>query len=331
MHHCLIRLRFKTPLHLGGDGARLSLLGNEMQLHSDTIFSALCIQALQSGGQQALSDLHEDAHDGRLLLSDALPYSGADYFLPKPVLSVPSVREVRTQVPVDRKEFRRLTYLPTTLFETYLQSLLGKTAFDPRDAARTFGLKTDRTMVSMRAVRPEQTPDAQGPLPYAVGLFSFMPDCGLYVVLGFAEKQQKERLLPLFELLGYSGLGGKRSDGFGRFAVEQVLDLEGELPPSAAKLEALLHAENAAYAMTIGMALPKEQELDRAVEGGYFTLVRRGGFAHASAHKKAVLYAMAAGSCFKQRFTGDVYDVAGKEIGHPVYRYLKPLFVGLEL
>ena len=46
--------------------------------------------------------------------------------------------------------------------------------------------------------------------------------------------------------------------------------------------------------------------------------------------KKKDLYVFTAGSCFVNCFAGDIYDVSegGK---HPVYRYAKPIFMGVSL
>ena len=40
------------------------------------------------------------------------------------------------------------------------------------------------------------------------------------------------------------------------------------------------------------------------------------------------MYVFAAGSCFKNEFEGDIYDVTNGG-SHPVYRYAKPLFMGV--
>ena len=44
--------------------------------------------------------------------------------------------------------------------------------------------------------------------------------------------------------------------------------------------------------------------------------------------RKRDLYVFAAGSCFKNEFEGDIYDVTNGG-SHPVYRYAKPLFMGV--
>lgn len=55
----------------------------------------------------------------------------------------------------------------------------------------------------------ETSDDAE---PYHVGGFQFAPNCGVYFLVAGSYD-----LLPLLEQLSYSGIGGKRSSGYGRF------------------------------------------------------------------------------------------------------------------
>ena len=62
-------------------------------------------------------------------------------------------------------------------------------------------------------------------------------------------------------------------------------------------------------------------------------MIRRGGFVASESYakefvKKRDIYAFKAGSCFGKRFEGDVFDVSVSG-AHPVYRYLKPMFIGV--
>ena len=64
-----------------------------------------------------------------------------------------------------------------------------------------------------------------------------------------------------------------------------------------------------------------------------YLLQRRSGFIASDDYsdknvKKNDLYTFAAGSAFKNSFSGDIYDVSGNG-RHPVYRYAKPFFIGL--
>ena len=83
--------------------------------------------------------------------------------------------------------------------------------------------------------------------------------------------------------------------------------------------------------MLLSSALPKQEELNQALEGANYLLQKRSGFVSSVTYadeqrKKRDLYTMQAGSCFQHPFQGDIYDV-GRGGAHPVYRYAKALFL----
>ena len=87
--------------------------------------------------------------------------------------------------------------------------------------------------------------------------------------------------------------------------------------------------------MTLSAALPHMEELEQALDGATYQVIKRSGFVDSVRYAKEqqkhrTLYLLAAGSCFRSQFKGDIYDVAN-EGSHPVYRYGKPLFLGVNL
>ena len=68
--------------------------------------------------------------------------------------------------------------------------------------------------------------------------------------------------------------------------------------------------------------------------GGALQLARRGGFASTewmeTLIKKQTQYFLTAGSVLQRTYQGKLYDV-GIGVPHPVYRYSKPLFMGVTL
>ena len=84
MNCFLYRLRFNTPVHFGSSDSALSLYESEDHFRADTLFSALCHTALQLYGNDGSGKLPDMAKTGRLLLSDAMPWAGDAYYLPKP-------------------------------------------------------------------------------------------------------------------------------------------------------------------------------------------------------------------------------------------------------
>jgi CRISPR-associated protein Csm4 len=78
MKKSIIKLKFLTPLHVGNR----NLSDSRYEIKSDTIFSALC---LESGN---IPKLVEQVREGRLKISDALPYIQDYYYIPKPMIHI---------------------------------------------------------------------------------------------------------------------------------------------------------------------------------------------------------------------------------------------------
>ena len=84
MHYVVFKWHFLTDVRFGGSKGQLADSGYIM--HSDTLFSALCLEAKKQGGDAALDKFYQLCHNKQLLLSDTMPYQGETYFLPKPIL-----------------------------------------------------------------------------------------------------------------------------------------------------------------------------------------------------------------------------------------------------
>ena len=109
MNYCLFKLNFLTPVHFGASASARSLESAGMTLCADTIFSALCHEAQRAGG---LVELIHAARSGGLLLSDAMPFCGEEFYIPKPALPATKLAD---SDPSLRKLMKKLRYLPLSL------------------------------------------------------------------------------------------------------------------------------------------------------------------------------------------------------------------------
>lgn len=327
MNYYLYKLRFASALHVGSDSGRDNLASSEFTIHSDTLFSALCIEAIHNGGEKCLNQLVGMFDRGEAILSDTLPFCAEEYFLPKPVLKKHAVH--MDSEPKDRKLYKNLTYVPLSMFDEYLASASGA----PFDIHRAALLLQDIVLYDKRQCvaisRQEETQ------PYFIGSVVFNDDCGLYMIVGCENDEAKTMLNKLLKSLSYSGIGGKRSIGCGKFVLENSVEIAISDNPSFKTLHSLLNNKNANVYMTLNTSLPTEQELDEVVPTGRFMLCHRGGFVQSMSYsdtplKKKNLYAFASGACLEMPYKGAVYDIAsgGK---HPVYCCLKPLFAGVNI
>ncbi len=328
MRYYIYPLRFDTPVHFGAaeQGGKLEQV--RPGYPSDTLFSALCCEL--AGDEERLGRFVSDLREGSLALSDLFPCAWKDgtlsLYLPKPLLltaAAPekphqSLDEVRRDA-TRRKKQKKLAYIRAGRMREYLSTLpAGEDFSDELDRGREF--LTER--VNMRGDEP---------LPYYVAAFSFGGDTGLYLLAGVRDEGAAAELSRLLTQLGLSGIGGKRSSGYGKF------HLDGEPVPlpdggeDATALAAMLADESAPWQMTLSHLLPAPEETEPLAEG-YYNLVKRGGFVTPLPgeyeQKKNSVYMLTAGSCLRKRLAGRVVSL-GESGGHDVLRAGKGLYVGL--
>lgn len=310
MEFAIYRFRFQTGVHFGAG----ALWDGMSTLPADTLFSALCQEAAQSGGPDAVAALADAVRADELRLSDLFPYLGEELYLPKPLYPVSAEREGDS---ILKKSFKKLQYIPVSKWETYLRG-----ALDPVEDAERLERLGRFSIRMMAASRSAEKLDSGDALPYPVGTYQFYPGNGLYAVAGFSGRKLRRQVEALLRGLSYSGLGGKRSAGFGRFTLEKT-----EVP---AALERRLNGgKSPCMALSVCMAEP--DELERALDGANYLLLKRSGFVASPDYapelrRKQDFYAFRAGSCFEKRFAGGVYDVGG-DGAHPVYRYAAALWM----
>ena len=93
----------------------------------------------------------------------------------------------------------------------------------------------------------------------------------------------------------------------------------------------MLNAKADTY-MTLSLSLPKENELENVLESARYKIIKRSGFVASSKFpdkRKKDLYVLSAGACVASKYEGDVYDVSSDNNYHAVYRYAKPMFMGV--
>ena len=302
MDYKIYKLKFKTAVHFGNG----MLNSSERILRADTLFSALCLEAEKQG---KLGTLYQMAKDGELFLSDMMPYIKDQLLVPKPLLAIEHQGEPSS---VEKKRLKKLTYLPVESLEDYLNGHADKIDIQMSE----LGTAESMTRAAVRGLEETR--------PYHVGLYYFHSRSGLYFIVGAKENKVWVLLEDLLAGLALVGIGGKRTAGLGRFVFERL-----ELP--VVLKERIGKAQEYSVCMTLAAALPQEQEMAAALENATYLLEKRSGFVYSETginEKKRDLYVCAAGSCFRHRFAGDVYEV-GDGSPHPVYRYAKPFFMGV--
>lgn len=303
MNYTVYKLKFTTGVHFG----RGFLNDSDYVFQADVLFSAMYIEALKCGKEE---ELYDSVKSGKLLFSDALPFTSDFYMVPKPLLRIENANQGDSE---EKKKYKRLRYLPVDYLDKFLSGDMNL----EEDPMKDFGRFHQRVMA---AVRKEGDT-----LPYHVGVFYFHSANGLYVIIAHESEKEKCLAEELLEAVSYSGIGGEKSRGLGRFKLKI---------PGRGKEILIKHMQKeSSKKMLLSTALPQDSEMDIALTDASYLLGKRSGFVWSDSYadelrKKEDLYVFMAGSCFKNCFEGDIFDVSGGG-KHPVYRYAKPLFMGV--
>lgn len=313
MTYSIYQLDFYNGVRFGK--GRLEM--TEMTFHADTLFAALFQEALKLNCSE---DFLSYIKAGALRWSDAFPYKGKTLFVPKPMFQKQIANRADQGNSVRKKQFKKMHYLPAAFVRDYMQGHFPEAHLED---CQGIGQEAVKTAV---AVRGHEEPE-----PYRVSAYYFGEGNGLYLMLGSEDAVAAELFDTLIESLSYSGLGGKKSAGLGRFEYMKKTapkDLAQCLKNGVGKPSAY---EEGRYAMLLSTALPEEDEMAAVLEDATYQLLKRSGFVDSTTFdnqqmRKKDLYVLDAGSCFRQRFDGCMMEErnGGR---HPVYRYAYGLFL----
>ncbi|HFI0120761.1 TPA: type III-A CRISPR-associated RAMP protein Csm4 [Streptococcus suis] len=280
-----------------------SLEESSLHFSASRLFSALVLESIKLGKYDEFIQL---AESDDFVLTDAFPYQFTP-FLPKPI-GYPlrekldasrSVLELRQEA----KRNKKLSFIELEAYSDYLQ-----------------GESLEDFYYGRHVYMTKNNPTVDGGL-YQVGVMIYESDTSLYVIA-----YQDALLDELLTSLQFSGLGGKRSAGYGRF----VLEIE-DLPQ---ELEERLTRQDKGPVVLLTSALPIDEDLEQAMAGGNYLLKRCTGFAFSQSakgnYRKQDIYTFKAGSTFAATFRGAIYDVRPVDFPHPVHHFAKPLFYRLE-
>ena len=332
MQYKIFKLKFETPVHFGSEKVGTSLEKTNIICHSDTLFSAMCQEILKLYDETVLSDFVDMVEDGELLFSSLLPYNKNSLFLPKPCLLLERAynKEDTDSTSIKKKKMKKLEYISINDFQKYINHLKTGDNFDyDEDFYKIY--ETDTTeKVSLNT-------DSDKNNIYYVGSTYFKEGCGLYVLVAYDNDEQIEIFEKILTSLGYSGIGGKRTSGYGKFIIEDEMypDVNGL---EEEKLIYSLLEENGDYQETLSVVSPSDEELDNNdFDKAFYKLISRNGYVYSTTYtndntlvKRKSLSMFKEGSCFPFEINGEIKDVSdnGK---HPVYKNGKCLKIGVKL
>lgn len=301
MEYIIYKLTFPAGVHFGNG----NLNDSEDTFGADVMFSALYIEALK---MNLGNDFFDEVKNGNIILSDAFPYVGEKYLLPKPRIHIDVERRGDS---VQKKQIKKIKYIDIEKIETYFE---GSYSFND-DPYKELGIFKQQIMASVRHEESETR-------PYYVGTYYYKEKNGLYIIAGFKNEDSRYLFEDLLDSLHYVGIGGKKSSGLGKFVFSYG--------NKTAVFEKYLNGSGK-YKILVSGALPAKAELEKALKGASYSLRKKSGFVYSDNYapeerKKKDMYIFEAGSCFENSFEGDIYDVS-EDGQHPVYRYAKAMFL----
>ncbi len=306
MQYEIYKLKFPYGVHIGAK----ALENSEKTFCADTLFSALAIEALKND-QTVFDKLLDYVKTNKLVLSDGFPFVGDELFLPKPYLKIEGVNDGSSVV---KKQYKKMKYVAMSKWKLYLSGKLNP--LDEIELEKHIGSHSTKTHCAIRGL--EETK------PYRIGTYTFSEMAGVYIIYGYNDDTVKEFFYDLLEKLSFSGIGGKRSSGLGRFEI-----YPGKMPE---EILSAIDKDSSKY-VSLSISLPGEDELESALKDSSYMLEKRSGFVDSKSYsdsfmRKKDLFMFVSGSVFSTKYCGDVYDVSsgGK---HPVYKYGKPIFLGV--
>lgn len=308
MEYRLYQLEFLNGVRFGKE----NLDSTEITFHSDTLFSALFQEALKLGQDKEFLTF---VKEGKLTFSDGFPYIGRTFCIPKPIIQVDVKEKTNKGNSNEKKRLKKLQFIPQEYTEDFIKGEFFEKCKDNIEEIGNYGMK-----VSVKIQEGKE------PEPFRVSAFYFKEGNGLYIILRYNSNDAAELFDKLMDSLSYTGLGGKKSSGLGRFEF-----VKQKLPES---LERRFMGEHKRY-MLISSALPDSETVAAVLENASYNMLKRGGFVdsetYADSHmRKRERYVFAPGSCFTQIFDGTVIEEnnGGK---HPVFRCEKALFLGVNV
>lgn len=337
MQFRLYKLQFTAPCHFGDGETSADLAGSGTTCFSDTLVSALFLEYLALYGEEIAKQFINALQNGLLRFSDLFPYIGDSdtLFLPRPQL-ISQKRIDRTEFPIEEikrgmqvaKKVKRVEYIPEYLYTQYIERIQAGqvSAFFKEDAS----LEELTVPIAKQAYTRVAIQRDSDSLPYQVGTVTFQAGAGLYFILGYEEASLLVQLDQVLQSLSYTGIGGKRSSGYGQFTyIVEELTADSDYE----SLYEMLMAKEANMYISLSLCVPQREDIPFMQEGAY-KLIGRGGFVYSQTyadtlHKRNRYFAVKSGSTFARPLQGRVLVIEGGQ--HPVYRYGKGLFLGVSI
>ena len=339
----IVKLHFRSALHLGPDVSGIGIEDSLRIAHSDTLFSCLinAYAQLHSGNPNAVDDLLAPFHDGKppFRISSAFPFekrtqTDVRYYLPKPLVDPPRFYDPiggRTAKKRYGKLVRNTPLVGIETFKNYWLSEGTQTRIRKRELE-----DANREIRSFcpQAIRPQHTKDrlTDATTIYHTGLVYFSPNSGLYFLIELNNTSilSWDEFRAVLDLAGTNGLGGRRSHGNGAFEVR-----DDTIEPLSGAWQDLFNQQHNGF-VNLSLYLPEPKTLS-SLDPIAYQLIPRRGWCYSSVSpvqtKRKTVTMFSEGSVFHSEPEGTLADVTPDDgfVAHKLYRYGIPLFLPIPI
>ena len=227
----IVKLRFRTALHLGANVSGIGLEEILSIAHSDTIFSCLInsYAEIHAGDSRAVKKLLElfCEEEPPFRISSAFPFqilgSNVNYYLPKPLVGPPRFYDPTHGQRIKREYHKLVQNTQLIRFDTFKKWLGHEGTTTRIGKIELEDATTDASSLYIREIRPQHARDrlTDSTQIYHTGLVHFQHGSGLYflVELNNTEYFGWDEFRAVLRQAGRNGLGGRRSHGNGVFKV----------------------------------------------------------------------------------------------------------------
>ena len=326
----IYKLKFRSPLHISSDP--LSLGKPDVLLHSDTLFSAIVNSWIN------LYDLPAQFFENpQFVISSAFPFYKDTLFIKKPYSRLKINQQ---EFERHRKKVKKAAFISMSLFEKFAKGeeisvseknfLEGGFLSDVEINEQIYSVQ-ERPRSSIPRYIPDSSEESsegsaadeevKTEIFYTTAVH-FSDNAGLFFFASFENEEVKKQFDGALYLLGDTGIGGNRTNGYGLFEVEKTEKFDNPL-------------ESGDYSIALSLYHPKEEEVKSGIlNGAHFNVVSRqswifSGSARPYRSKRVRMFDE--GGIFKgcSDLSGDVPDITPRIaeeaniFPHRIYRYGK--------
>lgn len=335
MAYLLYKLKFPNGLHIGQNN---SLEATTLSVHSDIFYSALYSEYMKLYGDEKLFEISKN---GEFLISDLFPFKEITYktffYLPKPFVNID--RKIKVELKkeereVDRKKVKGLNFIPANKLKEYFSFLETGKNFPEIDD--DFGEKQLYTKNKISRLGEDTE-------LYNIEVFKFNKDSGLYFIIKLPENNQdewQEILENVLDSLELTGIGGKKTAGYGQFSREDAMIFDGEdfemiESEDDEYINKSLYKNEKNYLILSSYAPTKGEITKIKDKNNCYQIIKRSGFVNSSSYseepqKRKQVYMISSGAVLNFKPEGRILDLKLNG-NHSIYRMGKPIIMGVDL